>query len=410
MKYRTWMKKLCVIAIAGCMTLSSMPLTTYAEPTDTESEEVENVEISEDAIYLSNAEDIVALAENCVDDAWSRDKVVVLKKDIDMSGVDFAGIPTFGGIFIGQGYKISGLHMNEDMTVMGFFRYLQKSAVVDNVHLEAIVESDGSNDQIGGFVGINYGKIQNCTFVGLVSGAEQIGGIAGWNKTSGIIVDCEVEGVVHGQRYIGGVVGQNQGVIRHCLNNAEINTTVDQNSIPMDLSEAMALEMELSLDMDMSSFETNQTSDYASDIGGIAGTNSGVIRECVNDENVGYKKMGYNIGGIVGSQCGYVADCINYAEINGLDGVGGIVGYFKPNVVLEFGPNPMDTMSAQMNSMMSSMKDVMNSMSSFDMGSMDLSSMGDALGVLEGAGTEGGSVDIDSTVKHSRKYCLAVCG
>lgn len=399
MKYRTWMKKLCVIAIAGCMTLSSMPLTIYAEPTDTEAEEVEDVEISEGAIYLSSAEDIVTLAENCVDDAWSVDKVVVLKNDIDMSGVDFTGIPTFGGIFIGQGYIISGLDMEQDMTVMGFFRYLQKSAVVDNVRLEAIVEADGSNNQIGGFAGINYGKIQNCTFVGLVSGTEQIGGIAGWNKTSGIIVNCEVEGVVHGQRYIGGVAGQNQGVIRRCLNNAQVNTTVDQNSIPMDMSAALALEMELSLDMDMSSFETNQSTDYATDIGGIAGTNTGVIRECVNDENVGYKKMGYNIGGIVGSQSGYVADCINYAEINGLDGVGGIVGYFKPNVVLEFGPNPLDTMSAEMNNMMSSMKEVMNDVQNMDIGSIDLSSMEDAMGVLEESAIENEELDLDGLLE-----------
>lgn len=395
MKYRTWMKKLCVMAIVGCMTLSSMPLTIYAEPTDTKSEELEDVEITEDAIYLSTAKDIVALAENCVDDTWSVDKVVILKNDIDMSGIEFTGIPTFGGVFIGQGYTISGLHMEQDMTVMGFFRYLQKTAVIDDVRLEAIVESDGNNNQIGGFAGINRGKIQNCTFVGYVSGTEQIGGIVGWNKTSGSIVNCEVEGVVHGQRYIGGIVGQNQGVIRRCLNNAEVNTTVDQNSIPLDMTEALAIEMELSLDMDMSSFESNQSTDYATDIGGIAGTSTGVIRECVNNENVGYKKMGYNIGGIAGSQSGYIADCINYAEINGKDGVAGIVGYFKPSVVLEFGPNPLDTMSAQMNNMMSSMKDVISGMQDMDLGSMDMSSVEDALGVLEESGIGNEQVDIE---------------
>ena len=200
MKYRTWMKKLCVLAIAGCMTLSSMPLTIYAEPTDTESdeiEEIENVEIIENATYLSTPEDILALAENCVDDTWSVDKVFVLKNDIDMSEVEFTGIPTFGGIFIGQGHCISGLHMEQDMTVMGFFRYLQKTAVVDHLTLEAIVESDGNNNQIGAFAGINKGKIQNCKLIGLVSGTEEIGGIVGWNKTSGTIVNCEVEGVVH---------------------------------------------------------------------------------------------------------------------------------------------------------------------------------------------------------------------
>lgn len=395
MKYKTWIKRICVIAIAGCMTLSCMPLTAYADPTDTEYQEVEDVEIPEDAIYLSSPKDILALAENCIDDTWSIDKVVVLKSDIDLTDVDFKGIPTFSGVFLGQGYTISGLHIEEDMTVMGFFRYLQKTAVVDDLRLEIIVESVGSNQQIGGIAGINRGKIQNCTVVGYVTGSEQIGGIAGWNKTSGVIVNCEVKGVVYGERYVGGIVGQNQGVIRRCLNNAEVNTKVDQNSIPLDLSEGLSLEMELSLDMDMSSFETNQSTDYATDIGGIAGTSSGVIRECVNNENVGYKKMGYNIGGIVGSQNGYVADCINYAQINGLDGVGGIVGYFKPNVVLEFGDNPLDTMSAEMDSMMSSMKDIMDDMQKFDFNVEDLSSIEDALGVLENSDYESENFDVE---------------
>ncbi|MBR2045118.1 MAG: hypothetical protein IJ958_03160, partial [Agathobacter sp.] len=151
-----------------------------------------------------------------------------------------------------------------------------------------------------------------------------------------------------------------------------------------------SLEMELSLDMDMSNFEEKSMSDYATDIGGIAGTSSGVIRECTNNEKVGYQKMGYNIGGIVGSQNGYVAECINNAEINGMDGVGGIVGYFKPSVVLEFGPNPMDTMSAQMNSMMSSMENLMT-MPSID--GVDMESIEEALDILQD--TEG-EIDEDT--------------
>ena len=66
-------------------------------------------EIPEDAVYLATAEDLLALAENCISDAWSRDQVFVLKNDIDLTGVPFTSIPTFGGTFLGQGFTISGL-------------------------------------------------------------------------------------------------------------------------------------------------------------------------------------------------------------------------------------------------------------------------------------------------------------
>ncbi|MBR2045439.1 MAG: hypothetical protein IJ958_04820 [Agathobacter sp.] len=92
MKYRTWMKRLCVLLIAGCMTLSSIPLSTYADPTDTEVDASEIFEIPEDAIYLSTPEDVLALAENCIDDVWSIGKFVVLNNDIDMTDVDFASM------------------------------------------------------------------------------------------------------------------------------------------------------------------------------------------------------------------------------------------------------------------------------------------------------------------------------
>ena len=102
MKHNGFGKRLCLLAVAVCMMLACMPLSAFAE-------EAEEIVIPEDAIWLSTPEDILTLAENCVSDAWSRNKVVVLKNDIDLSGVDFVPIPTFGGTFLGQGFTVSGL-------------------------------------------------------------------------------------------------------------------------------------------------------------------------------------------------------------------------------------------------------------------------------------------------------------
>lgn len=399
MKYKNLVLKLFSMTLVGC--LSFAPMAVFANPTEDSEEIVEEVETAEeivfpeDAIYLSNAEDIVALAENCVLNTWSIGKTVVLNNDIDMSDVEFEGIPTFGGCFYGQGYKISGVYMEQDASVVGFFRYLQKNAVVDNLILEAMVEPEGTSKIVGGFVGNNAGTIKNCVFIGTVNGKEEIGGIAGLNRTMGIIENCTVNGEVYGNHYIGGIVGKNKGVIRQCTNLAKVNATSAQNSIGLSLDGGM----------DISALTSKESVDSVTNIGGIAGTSSGVIRECINKEKVGYTKMGYNVGGIVGSQNGYLVDCINYADVDGSNGVGGIVGQFKPNIVLDFGTNPMNTMSSSMNSMMSSMEKIAEKMDGMDSASLDdtvdldddAQNIEDALDAIKNAtNAETGEVDEDA--------------
>ena len=396
MKHRKILLKLCSMTLVGC--LSFVPMAVHANPTENSSEEMVEAEetvFPEDAIYLSNAEDIIALAEKCVVDTWSVDKTVVLKNDIDMTEVEFTGIPIFAGKFYGQGHKITGVYLLQDASVVGFFRYLQKGAVVDHLILEGIVRPGGTSKIVGGFVGNNAGTIQNCVFMGKVNGKEQIGGIAGLNRAMGMIENCSVNGEVYGHHYIGGIVGKNKGVIRQCVNEAKINSTSSQNSIGLSLDGSM----------DISALTSKESMDSATNIGGIAGTSSGVIRECTNQEKVGYTKMGYNIGGIVGSQNGYLVDCINYADIDGSNGVGGIVGQFKPNIVLDFGYDPMKPMNNSMDSMMTSMEKLTEKMKDMDYDSLDdkvnleddAKNMQDALDAVHNAtNTESGDVDEDA--------------
>ena len=371
MKHNKWIQSLLALVLAACFLLSGMPLTVLATETETETEAFV---IPEDAIYLSTPEDVLTLAENCVSDAWSRDKVIVLKQDIDLSGAGFASIPSFGGTFLGQGYTISGLRLSGEQNAQGFFRYLQKTAIVDGLQLKGSVQPEkNGNTDIGGLAGVNSGTVRNCSFTGTVSGTERIGGIAGRNKVSGILENCTVSGTVFGDHYIGGIAGENQGVIRDCVNHAQVNTQVDHNSVTAVLS-GLSLE-DLTL---------RESSSDATNIGGIAGTSSGVIRSCENRAAIGYEKMGYNVGGIAGSQIGYITDCENRGIINGSDGVGGIVGQFKPNVVLNMGENHMSDLMDQMISLMGSMSGLMGSMQGM-MGSMtfDKESMDEAMDVLQ---------------------------
>jgi len=351
MRYKDWMNRLWVCVLIVCLLMTNLPMAAFATESDTEAETEEFI-IPEDAVYLSTPEDLLALAENCISDAWSREQVVVLKNDIDLSGTEFTAIPTFGGTFLGQGHTVSGLRLTGEVTALGFFRYLQKGALVEDLHLKGIVQpAKSGNLDIGGIVGVNSGTVKNCSFTGTVSGTERIGGIAGRNKVSGIIEGCSISGIVYGDHYVGGIAGENLGVIRECVNEAEVNNQVDHNSVSAMMS-GLSLE----------SFTARESISDATNIGGIAGTSSGVIRSCVNKADIGYEKMGYNVGGIAGSQIGYITECENYGIINGSNGVGGIVGQFKPNVVLNMGENYMSDLMDQMIGMMNSMSGLMGSM------------------------------------------------
>ena len=89
-------------------------------------------------LTLSTAEDLLRLAEKCRLDSYSRGAQVVLAADLDLTGLDFQGIPYFDGTFDGGGYTVSGLNITREGSVTGFFRYLTENAEVKNLCLEVL--------------------------------------------------------------------------------------------------------------------------------------------------------------------------------------------------------------------------------------------------------------------------------
>ena len=55
-------------------------------------------------IEISTSEEFLAFAEKCKLDMYSLGKIIELKNDIDISGLEFEGISYFNGIFHGNGY------------------------------------------------------------------------------------------------------------------------------------------------------------------------------------------------------------------------------------------------------------------------------------------------------------------
>ena len=286
-------------------------------------------------LAISSPSDLLALAENCVLDSYSQGLTVRLEADIDLSGADWPGVPIFSGTFDGGGHRITGLTLDQAGSVQGLFRYLAPTACVQDLTVEGTVTPQGSRETVGGIAGSNAGTIVRCCFSGTVEGAGQVGGIAGCNTVTGIVEACTTEGAVGGSHLVGGVVGENRGVVRDCTNEAAVNTTEQQNQVEIS-------------DITLETLTGSEAADTVTDIGGIAGSSSGVLRDCENRADVGYQKMGYNIGGIAGSQSGYLTGCTNSGAVRGRKDVGGIVGQLEPAARLEYSADTLQILQGQM--------------------------------------------------------------
>ena len=305
-----------------------------------ESAKTERVETegtgTENEIHLSCPEDLDELSRNCVLDTWSADKVVVLDCDIDLNETDFSPIPTFGGTFLGKGHTISGFALEGGSDYTGFFRYIQEEGSVCDLKLSGSAQAKSTQEGLALFAGRNYGLISGCTASGSLTGGNQVGMLAGSNEITGIITDCTSEGFVYGNHVAGGIAGANCGSILNSLNRCHVNTVVSDSDL--DLS-ALTLR----------NIFTTENAASVTDIGGIAGSNFGVIRACVNDGAVGYQHVGYNIGGIAGSQTGYIEGCVNYGVLNGRKDVGGIAGQMEPSSEFEFSEDTLARLHTEFN-------------------------------------------------------------
>lgn len=282
---------------------------------------------TEDTIQIRTADELLTLAENCTLDTWSQGKTVVLQADISLKDVESFSIPTFGGIFDGNGHTITGFSISGNYSSIGFFGVLQEGAVVRNLKIEGNVCPTGDAVGVGGIAGINYGSILNCSYTGYVAGDDNIGGIAGVNEKSGEIKRCQANAVVSGNHSTGGIAGVNHGVLNNCKNAGDINTQTASITFGID---------DFTID-NMKNLNSTENVAAHMDTGGIAGLSDGKIYYCTNSGVVGYPHVGYNVGGIVGRlHQGYLQGCTNTNTVLGRKDVGGIAGQMEPFLEIQY--------------------------------------------------------------------------
>lgn len=303
------------------------------ENLETETLEIETLdqssfqEVPREIIEINNIEDFITFSGNCFLDSWSANKQIRLNADLDLTGTKFGTIPVFAGIFDGQGHKISGFSYNGDGYAAGLFRYIEQSALVQNLTLEGEINASDEKECIGGLCGVNYGTIRNCNFQGNVSGMTNVGGIAGVNEGTGTIHNCTASGRVTGYYSTGGIAGHNHGSLSSCTNRTCINNDTEW----VEEDDEMGAGIFLSINIGESGVE------FVSgvDTGGIAGYSDSSIIGCNNYGTIGYEHTGYHIGGIVGRQSGVVSACTNHGRIFGRKDVGGIIGQMEPYIEVD---------------------------------------------------------------------------
>ncbi|MCI9185176.1 MAG: hypothetical protein HFG61_09975 [Lachnospiraceae bacterium] len=292
-----------------------------------------------DAISIRTVEDFLEFSRSCTSESYSQGKTVSLEADLDLTGVDFCPIPVFCGTFEGNSHTVSGVSIVRPGSNLGLFRYLEETAVVQNLNVQGDLKPQGSRKKIGGIAGTNKGAIKNCTFSGKGQALENLGGIAGLNEATGVIENCKNLADLEGNRRIGGIAGENAGIIQDSHNEGAIN--IASEGLYEDPKEKNTISM------DRESIHETIMVEKVNDVGGIAGLSSGTIRQCGNLGDIGYSHTGYNIGGIAGRQNGLLVLCDNEGDVAGRKDVGGIVGQLEPFLMVQYGEDTFDRIHGQ---------------------------------------------------------------
>ena len=333
--------------LCSVLLLSQITVETYAAPAGNRYDsyisgsgktatEMENYQV----IAISDEEDLKKLADQCELADWSCDKLIQLKNDIELSRYSNLTIPSFSGIFEGNGHCISSLKIMDAGSSLGFFRYIRENGEVKNLKVKGSIIPSGSRGSLGGIAGENYGHIFYCDFEGTVEGDSRIGGIAGINGENGEITGCRNMGVVIGNHSTGGITGENHGTLKSCKNTGDINICSREVAYSLD-------------DFDMEELEQiNDTENLSThtDSGGIAGLSDGKIYYCINNGTVGYSHVGYNTGGIAGRlKQGYIQNCSNTGQIYGRKDVGGIAGQMEPFLEISYFKDQLQLLDGEVN-------------------------------------------------------------
>ena len=138
----------------------------------------------------------------------------------------------FTGTFDGNGKRITGLKVSRAEHEVGFFGLIGKGGLVKDLSVTGTVAATGDISQTGGIAGAmadagdgeaRKARITDCFFTGSVSGNIQVGGIVGCVGLHNVVERCGNDAAVTGAQQVGGIAGANSyGEVRYSRNKGSV--------------------------------------------------------------------------------------------------------------------------------------------------------------------------------------------
>ena len=280
---------------------------------------------------IENGEQLAYLASKVNAGEKYSGKYISITQSINLGGKEFTPIGRnieetdvnnlqtyFDGTLDGKENTITGVKITQtDVDGIGIVGVLGENGTIKNLNTyEGTVIG---KYLVGGIVGLNYGKIENCSNNLKITAKNNCGGISGY-QIAGTITKCSNRGEVTTNNYqAGGIVGRNNaGTVAECSNSGII--TADKAN-----AGGIAGDQENGTITGCSNSGEIIAKDHQA--GGIAGAlGAGTIENCSNNGTITANIQ--VAGGIVGHQKdGTITGCNNSGEVTANMGSGGIVAY-----------------------------------------------------------------------------------
>ena len=181
-----------------------------------------------------------------------------------------------------------------------------------------------TQDYIGGIAGLNVGTLENCTAGKncTVTGRTAVGGIVGFNLSGGRVQNCTGSANVSGAGRVGGIAGENGGEIVLSGAKAGARRVTGSGSgvggvIGVNTADGTLRAADGSAQGDVIAADSELTVRGGSKVGGIAGINRGTLGgasgSCLTSQAAEVRAESGLAGGIAGAQEGAAA-CLRFAK------------------------------------------------------------------------------------------------
>ena len=251
----------------------------------------------------------------------------------------------FAGTLDANNCSIRGINLSSTGRGAGLFGGIGQSGVVKNLTVYGTVSS--TSGTVGGLTGWLGGKLDNCTNYVNVTGDSDVGGLVGNAETKSQVLNCVNYGNINGSaQRVGGVAGTGKSVFTNCVNFGNVTSTSsevggiigagtnqDTTSLQsylrnygivtgVNTTGGIVGLLYVKLDNSVNYGEVRASS---WNIGGIVGrsANTSVVSNCINNGIA--STTGSCVGGIVGTNQGVLQSSVNNGIVSAPANVGGIV-------------------------------------------------------------------------------------